>query len=144
MRRIGLILLALIGAGAVALAQGPLTPVAPAVNTVYQARDPIVPRRVVIDHDGTDQVVINESAGQQICVLAGSLTMTGTAVSIRFESTGGGTALTGQMTPTSGQTITWPFNPACWIKSLTGSAINLELGGAQSVDGVLVYAFIDP
>lgn len=144
MRRLGIGLLVVLVLAPALVAQGTLTPVAPVVNTVYQGTTPLVLRSAVIDFAATDQVVINESAGQRICVVAGSLTMTGTTVTIRFESTGGGTALTGPMQPLQGHTIVWPFNPACWLRGDTSQAIGMELSGTQSVDGVLIYAFIDP
>jgi hypothetical protein len=78
-------------------------------------------------------------AGKRIRVLAGSLTMTGTAVTIRFESAADGTALTGQMTPAQGQTIPLPFCPVGHFETVAGELLNLELGGAQSVTGWLVY-----
>jgi hypothetical protein len=86
-----------------------------------------------------DNPVIAAVSGKKIRVLAGSLTMTGTAIAIRFESGAGGTALTGQMTPALGQTISLPFCPVGHFETAAGSLLNLELGGAQSVDGWLVY-----
>lgn len=94
----------------------------------------------VVDAAGNgDNTVIAAVSGKRIRVLAGSLTMTGTAVTIRFESAASGTALTGQMTPAQGQTITLPFCPFGHFQTVAGELLNLELGGAQSVDGWLVY-----
>ena len=53
--------------------------------------------------------------GKKIRVLAVFLTMTGTAVTIRFEDGADGTALTGQLGPAAGQTIVLPFNPVGWF-----------------------------
>ena len=78
-------------------------------------------------------------SGKKIRVLALFITMTGTLVTIRFEDGADGTALTGQMGPTAGQTIVLPFNPVGWFETSAATLLNLELGGAQSVDGVLVY-----
>ena len=78
-------------------------------------------------------------SGKKIRVLALFATMTGTAVTIRFEDGAGGTALTGQMGPTAGQTIVLPFNPVGWFETSAATLLNMELGGAQSVDGALVY-----
>lgn len=86
-----------------------------------------------------DNTIVAGVAGKVITVLAGSLTMTGTAVTIRFESAAGGTALTGQMTPTQGSTIPMPFCPVGHFQTVAGELLNLELGGAQSVDGWIVY-----
>lgn len=86
-----------------------------------------------------DNTIVAAVSGKKIRVLAGSLTMTGTAVTIRFESGAGGTALTGQMTPSQGSTISLPWCPAGHFETAAGALLNLELGGAQSVDGWLVY-----
>lgn len=97
-------------------------------------------KRAVIDTATSgDTTLVAAVTGKKIRVLAAFLTMTGTAVTVRFESDTGGVALTGQMTPAQGQTITLPFNPVGWFETLEGKLLNLELGGAQSVDGVLVY-----
>lgn len=77
--------------------------------------------------------------GKKIRVLALFATMTGTAVTIRFEDGADGTALTGQMGPTAGQTIVLPFNPVGWFETSAATLLNMELGGSQSVDGALVY-----
>lgn len=86
-----------------------------------------------------DNTVVAAVAGKKIRVIAGSLTMTGTAVTIRFESGAGGTALTGQMTPAQGQTISLPYCPVGHFETAAGSLLNMELGGAQSVDGWIVF-----
>lgn len=86
-----------------------------------------------------DNAVIAAVPGKAIRVLAGGLTMGGTAVTIRFESGAGGTALTGQMQPTQGSQIQLAYCPVGHFQTAVGAALNLELGGAQSVDGWLVY-----
>jgi hypothetical protein len=97
-------------------------------------------KRVPIDNAGNgDNTLVTGVAGKRIRVLALIAVMTGTAVTIRFESNAGGTALTGQMQPTQGGGFVLPFNPVGWFETEPGQLLNLELGGAQSVDGVLVY-----
>jgi regulator of RNase E activity RraA len=86
-----------------------------------------------------DNTLVAAVTGKKIRVLAGMLTMTGTAVTVRFESGAGGTALTGQMTPTQGSTITLPYCPVGHFETAAAALLNLELGGAQSVDGYIVY-----
>ena len=86
-----------------------------------------------------DNTLVAAVTGKKSRVMAGSLNMTGTAVTVRFESGAGGTALTGQMTPAQGQTIPLPYCPLGHFETAAGSLLNLELGGAQSVDGWLVY-----
>jgi len=97
-------------------------------------------KRAAIDAASSgNNTLVAAVTGKKIRVLALTVTMTGTAVTIRFEDGAGGTALTGQMQPTQGQTVTLPFNPVGWFETSAATLLNLELGGAQSVDGVLVY-----
>jgi len=103
-------------------------------------RDVQLVKRAKIDGatDGNNTLVAAVT-GKKIRVLAVFFTMTGTAVTIRFEDGAGGTALTGQMGPTAGQTIVLPFNPVGWFETSDATLLNMELSGAQSVDGALVY-----
>lgn len=119
--------------------------VAAALDTgeLYNGQVPLLPKFAIIDAaTNTNNTLVAATAGKKIRVLAAFLTMTGTAVTIRFESAADGTALTGQMTPTQGSTITLPFNPVGWFETIAGDLLNLELGGGQSVDGCLVYVLI--
>ena len=86
-----------------------------------------------------DNTLVAAVTGKKIRVLALWLTMTGTAVTIRFESGAGGTALSGQATPLQGTSIILPLNELGWFETAAGSLLNLELGGAQAVAGCLVY-----
>jgi hypothetical protein len=103
-------------------------------------RDTQLIKRAKIDaaSSGNNTLVAAVTA-KKIRVLAVFLTMTGTAVTIRFEDGADGTALTGQMGPTAGQTIVLPFNPVGWFETSDATLLNMELSGAQSVDGALVY-----
>ena len=103
-------------------------------------RDVQLVKRAAIDAASSgNNTLVAAVTGKKIRVLALAITMTGTAVTIRFEDGAGGTALTGQMQPTQGQTVTLPFNPVGWFETSATTLLNLELGGAQSVDGVLLY-----
>jgi hypothetical protein len=96
----------------------------------------------VIDHATSgDNSVVTAVTGKRIRVHALTLVSAGT-VTARFESGAGGTALTGQMTMAVNTSITLPFNPVGWFETAAGAALNLELSGAVSVDGVLVYTEI--
>jgi len=99
----------------------------------------LVKRAVIDDASSGDNTLVAAVTGKKIRVLALVATMTGTAVTIRFEDGAVGTALTGQMGPTAGQTLVFPFNPVGWFETSDSTLLNMELGGAQSVDGVLVY-----
>lgn len=141
MRRIALLLAALVIYGLVpVIAQGPVTPAAPVTSVVFNGSTPLLPKRIIVDTatNGDTEVIAGVSS-RRIRVLALFLTMTGTAVTIRFEDTRAGTALTGQMTPSQGQTIVLPFNPVGWFQTTAGNSLNLELGGGQSVDGAITY-----
>lgn len=110
---------------------------------VFNGDSPLLPKFAIIDAASSgDNTIVAAVAGKKIRVLAGSLTMTGTAVTIRFESGAGGTALTGQMGPAAGQTIPLPFCPVGHFETVSGDLLNMELGGSQSVDGWIVYVEI--
>lgn len=107
---------------------------------IFNGDSPLLPKFAIIDAAGNgDNTIVAAVASKKIRVLALHLTMTGTLVTIRFESAAGGTALTGQMQPLAGNSITLPFNPVGWFETVAGDLLNMELGGAQSVDGCLVY-----
>ena len=143
MRRWVLWLGALACLAAPVFAQGPLTPVAPVTGVVYQGTTPYLTKYAVIDAATSgDNLLVDSVASRRICVVSLHLTMTGTAVTIRFEDTGSGGALSGQFTPAAGQSLVFPFNPACWWRTSVNKAFSMELGGAQSVDGALVYVEI--
>jgi hypothetical protein len=100
----------------------------------------LTPKYAVIDAAiSGDNTIVAAVSAKKIRVLALHLTMTGTLVTIRFESGAGGTALTGQMQPLAGSGITMPFNPVGWFETAAAALLNMELSGAQSVDGCLVY-----
>lgn len=100
-------------------------------------------KRVAVDvASNGDNTLVAAVSGYKIRVLAFFAIMTGTATTIRFESGAGGTALSGQMQPTQGGGFVLPYNPVGWCETASGGLLNLELGAAASVDGILVYALI--
>ena len=116
------------------------TSAAPRTDVVQNGSSQLTPKYKVIDHAASgDNEIVAAVANKKIRVLSAVLVMTGTAVTIRFESAAGGTALTGQMTPLQGHSINFPFNPLGHFETIAGQALNMELGGAQSVDGCLTY-----
>lgn len=124
-------------------AQSPSAP-ADQTGTIYDGMTPLVPKFAVVDAASSgDNTIVAAVTGKKIRVLAGSLTMTGTLVTIRWESGAGGTALTGQMQPLAGHTITMPYSPVGHFQTAASTLLNLELGGAQSVDGWIVYVEVD-
>lgn len=100
-------------------------------------------RRIPIDHATSgDNTLVAAIANTKIRVLA-CLLIAASAVVVRFESDAGGTALTGQMNVPGDGGFVLPFNPVGWFETAAGALLNLELSGAVSVDGVLVYQEID-
>lgn len=101
------------------------------------------PQRVIIDHAASgDNQVVAAVAGKKILVLGFFLVAAG-AVTARFESGAGGTALTGQMVLAANSQLSVPYNPAGWFETAAGAALNLELSAATSVDGALVYVEVE-
>ena len=99
-------------------------------------------RFAVIDAASSgDNTLVAAVEGKKIRVMAVFLKAAG-AVVARFESAAGGTALTGQMTIAANGDVTLPFNPEGWFETVAGELLNLELGGAVSVDGCLTYVEI--
>lgn len=111
------------------------------VDAVKNGDVDLVPQFAVIDHASSgDNTIVSAVSGKRILVLALHLVAAG-AVNVRFESGAGGTALTGVMTcAAAGDDITLPYSPVGWFKTAASALLNLELSGAVSVDGVLVYA----
>ena len=142
MRRIALILCAFVLGGAVLLAQGPVTPSAAVTSTVYDGTTPLLPKCTLIDEaQSGHNFLVGAVTDKKVRVLSAFLTMTGTAVTVRFTSGMGSNAepLTGQMTPSQGQTIAIPFSPIGWFETSTNTLLSLQLGGAQSVDGAVCW-----
>lgn len=101
-------------------------------------------KRAIIDAAGSgDNTLVAAVTNKRIRVHALFLVMTGTLVTIRFESGAGGTALTGQMTPLKGHDLVLPWNPAGWFETAHSTLLNMELGDAQSVGGALVYSEVN-
>lgn len=115
--------------------------VAQATSALYtNDTTPLVPKFKIVDGATSgDNEIIAAVSGKKIRVVNGLLVMTGTAVTIRFESGAGGTALTGQMQPAAGNILPFGYCPVGHFETAAGSALNMELSGAQSVDGWVTY-----
>lgn len=101
-------------------------------------------KRAVIDAATSgDNTIVAAVTGKKIRVLSYFLILTGTTISLRWESGAGGTALTGQMTLAQAGGMVLPHNPLGWFETASGELLNLELSGAQSVDGGLTYVEVD-
>lgn len=98
---------------------------------------------VIDDALSGDNEIVAAVAGKKIRVLGFFLVAAG-AVTARFESGAGGTALTGQMTLAAGDPfVATGYNPLGWFETAAAAALNLELSGAVSVDGGLTYVLVD-
>jgi hypothetical protein len=93
--------------------------------------------------DNGNNTIVAASAGYQIRVLALFL-IVDAAVSVRFESAAGGTALTGVMPLTANMGFVLPYNPAGWFQTDTthDDLLNLELTGTGNVYGSLTYILV--
>jgi hypothetical protein len=98
----------------------------------------------VIDHAASgDNTLVAAVAGKKIRVISYTLVAAG-AVTVRFESGASGTALTGQMSLAANGGVVHGYNPGgCFADCGVNTLLNLELGGAVSVDGHLSYQLID-
>jgi hypothetical protein len=61
------------------------------------------------------------------------------AVTVRFESGAGGTALTGVMSLAANAGFVLPYNPVGWFETASNTLLNLELGGAVQVSGSFTH-----
>lgn len=103
----------------------------------------IVPKYAAIDVAiSGDNTLVAAVVGKRILVLSCVLIAAG-AVNVRFEDGASGTALSGQMNLTTNSGFTAPFSEIGWTVTSVNTLLNLELSGAVSVDGWLVYAEID-
>lgn len=111
----------------------------PETSTIYDGTTALTPKFAIIDAATSgDNTLLSAVVGKKIRVLALFLVAAGT-VNVRFESGAGGTALTGQMNLIANTGFVLPFNPAGWFETASNTLLNLELSGAVSVDGSLVY-----
>lgn len=85
-----------------------------------------------------DNTIVAAVTGKKLRVLSLFL-VAAAAVTARFESGAGGTALTGQMVLAANGGFSLPFNPEGWFETAAAALLNLELSAATSVDGSLSY-----
>lgn len=97
------------------------------------------PKFAIIDAASSgDNTLVAAVAGKKIRVLNYVLVSAG-AVTARFESGAGGTALTGQMTLAASTEVEASSQQWGHFETAAGALLNLELSGAVSVDGHLSY-----
>jgi hypothetical protein len=112
-------------------------------GTIYQGTTARTPAFAAIDAatSGDNTLVAAQGAGNKIRVTSLFLVAAG-AVTARFESGAGGTALTGQMNLAANGGFVLPHNPNGWFETAANALLNLELSGAVSVDGSLSYIVV--
>lgn len=109
-------------------------------EAIVQGTTTTIIKRAAIDAATSgNNTIVAAVAGKKIRVLAVTLVGAG-SVTARFESDADGTALTGQMTLAASTVVELGYNPAGWFETVSGELLNLELSGAVSVDGCIVYA----
>lgn len=94
---------------------------------------------VIDDATSGDNTLVAAVTGKKIRVFSYVL-WSGGSVNARFESGAGGTALTGQMTTTTTESMAVNCAPYGCFETAAGALLNLELSAAVSVDGHLTYA----
>lgn len=111
-------------------------------SAIMNGTTALTPAFAVIDAASSgDNTLVSADTAKKIRVIAAFLVSTGT-VTVRFENGAGGTALTGQMNLVANSGFVLPFNPVGWFETAANTLLNLELSGATSVDGCLVYVLV--
>jgi len=102
-------------------------------------------RRAAITAAGIgNNTIVAAVTDRRIRVMSLLLIPDGTASqTIQFESGAGGTALTGIMdTGTTQNPIVLPYSEEGWMETLVGALLNMDLGVAGDVTGMLTYKVI--
>lgn len=93
---------------------------------------------VISGNTSGNNTLVAAVTGKKIRVLAASFQAAG-AVAMTLQSGAGGTAVSGAMTMATGVPVMWPFQRQGWCETAAGALLNMALGGAVQVSGVLVY-----
>lgn len=108
-------------------------------STIYNGTTALTPKFAIIDAATSgNNTLVAAVVSKKIRVHALFLVSAGT-VNARFESGADGTALTGQMNLVANTGFVLPYNPVGWFETASNTLLNLELSGAISCDGSLVY-----
>jgi hypothetical protein len=106
---------------------------------MYDGTTALTPKFVIIDCASSgDNTILSAVNPKKIRVLSYTL-VASAAVTVRFESGAGGTALTGQMQLAANGGVHAAFSPVGHFETGSNTLLNLELSGATSVDGHLTY-----
>lgn len=114
----------------------------PSTSAVMNGVTPVTPVFAAISAATSgDNTLVSADATKKIRVFSLYLVAI-TAVTVRFESGAGGTALSGVMSIGANGGFVLPFNPNGWFETAANTLLNLELGGAVQVSGSLSYGLI--
>jgi hypothetical protein len=111
------------------------------VDVLSFASGKTIKRAVISCPTSGNNTIVAAVADKKIKVLSVCL-VAAAAVTVRFESGADGTALTGVMSldAKSGFVLNAPADPNChWFETGVNTLLNLELGGAVQVSGMLAY-----
>jgi hypothetical protein len=111
------------------------------VDVLSFANGKTILRAVISGATSGDNTIVAADATKKIKVLSVFL-VAATAVTVRFESAAGGTALTGVMSigATGGFVLPPPSDPSDhWFETSANQLLNMELGGAVQVSGAITY-----
>lgn len=89
-----------------------------------------------------NNTLLAAATGKKIRVLSLFLVAV-TAVTVRFESGAGGTALSGVMSIGANGILALPHNPCGWFETAESALLNMELGDAVQVSGSFTYQLIE-
>lgn len=96
-------------------------------------------KHIVINHAASgDNELLPAKANTCYVVVQFVLVATG-AVTVRFESNPGGTALTGVMALGANDILQPGYSAVSYFMTLPNQTLNLELGGAVALNGWLSY-----
>jgi len=110
-----------------------------ATDALQDGLTALTPKFAIINAAGSgDNTLIAAVADKKIRVLQYAL-VTSAAITVRFESGAGGSALSGQMQFAANGGISVPFNPLGHFETAANTLLNLELSSADSVGGHLTY-----
>lgn len=111
------------------------------VDVLSFANGKTIKRAVISGATSGNNTIVTAVADKKIKVLSVFL-IAATAVTVRFESGAGGTALTGVMSigATGGFVLPPPADPTNhWFETGVNTLLNMELGGAVQVSGAITY-----
>ncbi len=111
------------------------------VDVASFASGKTIKRAVISGATSGNNTLVAAVADKKIKVLSVCLVATA-AVTVRFESGADGTALSGviSLDAKSGFILPAPADPSChWFETGVNTLLNMELGGAVQVSGMLTY-----